>query len=286
VTATATTATAPAVTGSAQPRPRSRSVALSAARAQLRFVVVVLVATPVVWWALLRVFDVSTAIGKSPLDVAAYLLDAAEGGARRAVLGDALLVTLRDAALGYTAGLALAFVGATAFVLVPSTQRLFFPAAVLLRTFPLVVLAPLIILAFGRGLVGIAIIGVIVVFFDGLVIMTSGLRAVPVPIVELVLANGGSDLDVLRRVAVPTALPAVFTAAKLSFPVSLTGAMLAEWLATGEGVGAVSHQAPTQFLYAQMWSAVAGITVVSIVLYAVLQWLETVTHAAFDQESA
>lgn len=267
-------------------RSHPRSVARAAAFGQLRFVVVALLVTPVVWWALLRAFDVSTTIGKSPLEVAAYLLDADEGGARRALLREALLVTLRDASLGYTAGLALAFLGSTAFVLLPSTQRLFFPTAVLLRTFPLVVLAPLVILAFGRGLVGIAVIGVIVVFFDGLVVMTSGLRAVPVPIVELVLANGGSDLDVLRRVAVPTALPAVFTAAKLSFPVSLTGALLAEWLATGRGVGALIHQAPTQFLYAQMWSAVAGITMVSIVLYAVLQWLETVTHAAFDQESA
>lgn len=262
------------------------SVAATAARAQTRYVLTALVVLPVVWWAGLRVFAVAPAIGTSPAGVWTYLTDPAQGAGRREILGHALATTLRDAALGYGLGLALAFLGATAFVLAPVSQRLFFPTAVLLRTFPLVVIAPLLVMVIGRGLVGIAVIGVVVVFFDGLVLMTSGLRTVTPATVELVLANGGSDLDVLRRVAVPTALPAVFSAAKLSFPVSLTGALLAEWLATGEGVGALIHQAPTTFQYPQMWSAVAGITAASVVLYAVLQWLETVTHSAFDQVSS
>ncbi|MDR1825778.1 MAG: ABC transporter permease subunit [Bifidobacteriaceae bacterium] len=250
-----------------------------------RFVAVALVATILLWWVALRLAGVPRSVGQGPDQVWQYLFDPDKGAARRGVVFGALAITLRDAGLGYLLGLVVAGLGAVSFVLIPPLQKLMYPTAVLLRTFPLVVLAPLIILLVGRGLTGVAVIGIIVVFFDGLVIITAGLRGAPRTAVELILAYGGSDLSVLRRVALPSAIPAVFAAARLAFPVSLTGALLAEWLATGHGIGAVIHQAPTQFHYAEMWAAVVAVTGAAIILSGVLQWLSDATHAAYEQEA-
>ena len=111
------------------------------------------------------------------------------------------------------------------------------PAAMLLRSVPLVALTPLIGLIFGRDTAGITVVGGIVVFFPALVTIVFGLRSISPQARDLVLAYGGSDVTVLRRVGVPAALPAFFTAARISVPGSLIGALVAEWLLTAKGLG-------------------------------------------------
>ena len=68
----------------------------------------------------------------------------------------------------------------------------------------------------------------------------------------------------------PTAVPAIFASARVGLAGSLIGAMLAEWLATGKGLGEVMVQAPNTFDYDSLWAAVVAMTVVSIVAYNVI----------------
>jgi ABC-type nitrate/sulfonate/bicarbonate transport system permease component len=93
-------------------------------------------------------------------------------------------------------------------------EQAFMPVAMLLCSVPLVAMTPLIMLIFGRELSGVAVIGGIVVFFPALVNLVFGLRSAPRPSIDLVTAYGGSKVTVLRKVAVPTALPAFFASAR------------------------------------------------------------------------
>ncbi|WP_328814379.1 ABC transporter permease [Nonomuraea cypriaca] len=231
------------------------------------------------WWAFLEAFGISPLVGKRPPQVWEYLTASA---AHREVVFGALGITIRDAAIGFGSGMIAAMAVAVTFVLFGAVERTFMPVAMLLRSVPLVVMTPLITLVFGRDLVGVAVIGGIVVFFPALVNIAFGLRSASPQATDLIMAYGGGRVTVLRKVAVPTAMPAVFASARISVPASIIGALIAEWLATGQGIGAEILRAIGGFRYDEVWADIVVVTGVSILAYAVVGVVESLVLARFS----
>jgi ABC-type nitrate/sulfonate/bicarbonate transport system permease component len=237
--------------------------------------VVSLAAVAVIWLLLLRIFAVTSFIGKTPLDVWAFLLTDPDAAANRELILGQLGTTLVDAALGFVTGLVAAVVVATVFALFRGVEQAMMPLAMLLRSVPLVAMAPIIILVFGRQEASVAAMGAVVVLFPALVTIVQGLRSANPVIVEVVQVYGGSRFDAFRTVALPSALPSLFTALRVSVPGALTGALLAEWLATGEGIGYAIVSNVARARYDEVWSAVVVVTVASILLYSLVSLLES-----------
>jgi ABC-type nitrate/sulfonate/bicarbonate transport system permease component len=235
------------------------------------------------WWLALEAFGISPLVGKRPPQVWEYLTSSAAH--RDAVFG-ALGITVRDAAIGFASGMIAAMAVAVAFVLFRTVEQTFMPVAMLLRSVPLVVMTPLITLIFGRDVLGVAVIGGIVVFFPALVNIAFGLRSASPQAIDLVRAYGGSRVTVLRKVAVPTAMPSVFASARISVPASIIGALIAEWLATGQGIGAEILRAIGGFRYDEVWADIVVVTGVSILAYAVVGVVEALVLARFSDRPA
>jgi ABC-type nitrate/sulfonate/bicarbonate transport system permease component len=58
-------------------------------------------------------------------------------------------------------------------------------------------------------------------------------------------------------------------------PGAVTGALLAEWLATGQGLGGAIVAAVAQSKNFEVWASVVVITIVTLVLYGIAQLVET-----------
>ncbi|MEV0346587.1 ABC transporter permease subunit [Nonomuraea sp. NPDC050680] len=232
------------------------------------------------WWLSLEAFGISPLVGKRPPQVWEYLFGSSP--AHREAVFAALGITIRDAAIGFVTGMVAAVVVAMAFVLFRTVEQTFMPVAMLLRSVPLVVMTPLITLVFGRELVGVAVIVGIVVFFPALVNVAFGLRSASPQATDLIMAYGGGRLTVLRKVAVPTAMPSVFASARISVPASIIGALIAEWLATGQGIGAGILRAIGGFRYDEVWADIVVVTAVSILAYAVVGVVESLVLARFS----
>jgi ABC-type nitrate/sulfonate/bicarbonate transport system permease component len=226
------------------------------------------------WVAFLHAFHVSPLVGKSPGDVWRFVVTAPEAEANRSALFVDLKQTLLDAGVGFVLGLAAAVVVAMVFVLYRPVEQSLMPVAMILRSVPLVAMTPLIALVFGRGITGVSVICGIVVFFPALVTMVFGLRSAPVQTSDVIRAYGGTAWTVLRKVAVPSALPSFFASARISVPGALIGGLLAEWLATGQGLGYRMLGDVQSFSYDDLWASVVLLTVTSLVLYAVVGLLE------------
>ncbi|MBW0119175.1 ABC transporter permease [Pseudonocardia abyssalis] len=254
--------------------------------------VVVLVA---LWAALLSLFDVSSFVGKSPSDVWAYLFsDAPERGVRPASLTAeqaradslaALGTTLVNAAIGFGSGMVIATAVAIGFVLWKPFEVAFLPIAMLLRSVPLVAMAPLLLLVFGQGKIGIAVIAAIVVLFPALVNIVLGLGAANPQSLDVVRVNGGSALTALVAVRIPSALPQFLASARISVPGAIVGAMLAEWLVGFEGMGGVLSGYKGSGNYGGVWTVVAMSVLVSIVLYEAMTVLEAALLARWGPEA-
>ena len=132
----------------------------------------------------------------------------------------------------------------------------------------------MIYIIFGNGRVTAALIGTVVVLFPMLVNLTVGLRSVSQQSVDLVPCTAGSRLTVLRKVAIPTALPHFFASMRIAVPGAITGAMLYEYLFTTTGLGAAVTSAKAAFDYPLIWAVDGARDVVSIVLYTVTTIIE------------
>lgn len=236
------------------------------------------------WYGFLKLYPQVGLVGKSPGDVWRYLVTGPTSAGARQVIFDEMRITLRDALIGFGLGMGAALVVAALFIGVPAAAQAFMPVAMLLRSVPLVAITPIIVLVFGRGLLGVTVMGAIVVFFPALVMIMTGLRSAPRQATELVLAYGGSNWTAMRMVAVPAALPAVFAAARVSVPGALIGALIGEWLGSGTGLGAGLIRAIPTFQYNRLWASIALVTVVSVFAYAVVGVLENLVLARFSPE--
>lgn len=244
-------------------------------------VIVTMAAVVVLWIVFLRVYDLDPLVAKSPVDIFHYLFTGADAGAHRSLVSSGLGRTLLDAGSGFVAGLAAAVGVAVVFVLLRSVEQALLPMAVVVRSVPLVAMTPLITLVFGRGLLATTVISGLVVFFPALVTMTFGLRSASRQAADLCRAYGAGDWTVARKVMLPSAVPAFFASARVGVPGALIGALLAEWLSTGQGLGYAMLKDSSTFDYDHLWASVAVLTAVSALAYNIIAAIETVTLARF-----
>jgi ABC-type nitrate/sulfonate/bicarbonate transport system permease component len=276
----------------------SRSLAAAVLHRVGRSLVVVvsaLVLLTLLWAALLEVFDVSTFVGKTPVDVFHYLFtEVPARGVRPTSLtaeqarGDLLsawTVTLADAGTGFLAGLLVATVVAVSFVLVGPLEFAFMPLAMLLRSVPLVAMAPVLLLIFGQGKVAIATIAAIVVLFPALVTIVLGLRSASPLALDLIAVNGGGPVRALLLVRLPAAVPAIFASVRISVPGAIVGAMLAEWLTGFTGLGGILSAYKGRGNFGGVWAIVVVSVATSIVGYAVAAVAEAAALSAWGPEA-
>ncbi|WP_199584374.1 ABC transporter permease [Blastococcus sp. TF02A-30] len=255
-------------------------------RAVLRAVgtmVLVLAVVVALWVVGLWAFDVSSYVGKGPLDVVDILFVDEDAAELRTEIAGLLGRTLLDAGIGFAAGMLVAVLLAAVVVRYRAAESAVMPVALILQTVPLIALAPMLILLVGRGYVIVAVMSAVVVLFPALVNIVVGLRSVSQQMRDLVLVYGGSPMTVLRKVAFPSALPALFVSVRIAVPGSMTGALLAEWLATGKGVGYAVVSAAARSQIGKVWALVVVITLVSLLLYLLAQLVEAAVLSRFGQ---
>jgi len=157
--------------------------------------------------------------------------------------------------------------------------RAFLPVALVTQTMPLVALTPLLVLMLGRGTAVTLWITISVTFFPAYVMIAQGIAQVPRAALELPRAYGASGWRELRLVTLPASVPWLFAAIKLTLPRALLGVMIAEWLATGRGLGNLLNQSRGYLDFAMIWTVAVVSVLLSVGLYLVAQSIEKVVLA-------
>ncbi|MDM4762232.1 ABC transporter permease subunit [Galbitalea sp. SE-J8] len=233
------------------------------------------------WWGFIAGFGLSPFFAKTPLDVLDYLFRSAGAADNRAIIAAGLCTTLVHTFVGYTVGLVVGIVTAIVFVATPPVERAALPVLMMLRSVPLPVLLPLVIIAFGRGLAGVAVITAIVTFFPTLANTAAGLHRTPPDALLLARSYAAGPLSTFWRVRLPFAVPSMLASARIAAPAAVLASTLAEWLATGDGLGHLMVSARASQLFSQLWSAAVVLTVVSVVFYAIVSRAERTVLARF-----
>jgi ABC-type nitrate/sulfonate/bicarbonate transport system permease component len=221
---------------------------------------------------------------KGPADIWAFLVAGPGAAEHRATLGVALGETALYAVPGYLAGLALGAGLAMALILAPAIAAVAMPVAVALRSVPIVTTAPLLVLLLGRGAVGTTAIVAVMVFFPTFVACLHGLRQAPGQALDIVESFAAGRFARLTYVQIPAMLPAFFAAARMAVPAAVLAVTVVEWLATGQGLGALMALSASLSDYGTLWSCVVLVAVLSALGYAAVGAAERRVLAVYAAE--
>ena len=144
-----------------------------------------------------------------------------------------LFETLVGFAIGSTSGFILGAVVAQ-FKLV---ERTFYPYIVAFQALPKVAIAPLIIIWTGYGIESKIIMSALITFFPLLVNTLAGLNSTDQDYIEMLRGFSASELQILRKVKFPMALPYIFAGIDMAAILSLIGALVGEFVGAKEGLG-------------------------------------------------
>jgi NitT/TauT family transport system permease protein len=229
--------------------------------------VLALVFVLALWFAVKAVAQPSDLILPSPVAVAETAVE------RFDVLLDATWFTVVGAFGGFLAGNVVGVLGAMAVAASPTAARVVLPMALVVRVIPVIALAPFLTLALGGGLATIFTIAGLIVFFPTLINGVLGFRSVDAQTLELMRILDASAWDVFRRVRVPTALPYLFSAFQVGAASCILGAMIAEWVTSGEGLGFLILQSGVQFEVELMWAGVVIASLLALSAFGLMGWL-------------
>ncbi|MGH9123510.1 MAG: ABC transporter permease [Acidimicrobiales bacterium] len=271
---------------------QDRGTASLAARrlaSTLTSVLVSIVVILVLWIGFLKLYHVPAVVARSPIEVWRYLFTAKldkvhalrSAAGNRKVLFHNLKTTLGDASIAYVSGIVVAMAVSCVFVLQRAVEQAFMPVALVLRSVPLIAMAPLLTLLFGHSIAAVTAIGGIVCFFPALVNIVYGLRSAPKSSLDLMAAYGAGRLTTLRKVLLPSALPSVFASLRINVPAAMIGALLAEWLATNKGSGAEMLTVLNTSDYGELWAAFVLVTAVTMLAYSVVSAIEAAVLARY-----
>jgi ABC-type nitrate/sulfonate/bicarbonate transport system permease component len=252
---------------------RVRDVALSGGAVAMPFLI---------WWAVLAVSHVSPVIARGPLAVWVYLTSGPDAADARAAIWQALGQSLPWAATGLLIALGVALALAVLGVAWRSLTTALLPVSLVLQTMPLVALTPIVVLLFGRGIATTLVVTVIVTFFPAFITIAQGLAQVPKPALDLLDVYGATPLQKLWYVSLPASLVHVCAAARLVAPAALLGVMIAEWLATGYGLGNLLNEARGELDYGMIWAVAFVAIAVSVGFYQLVTLVETRVLARFQ----
>ncbi len=153
------------------------------------------------------------------------------------------MITFGEALGGFALSFFLGVGFAICVVYSRHLQNTIYPLIVILYAMPKSAFAPLMVIWIGYGLFSKMAIAFLVAFFPIVVNTVVGLKEVEPELLDLARINRASQLDVFRKIRLPNSLPYMFAGIKVAIVLSVTGAIVAEFVAANEGLGYLILQA-------------------------------------------
>ena len=154
-------------------------------------------------------------------------------------------------------------------------ERLLSPYLVAAQATPVLALAPLIALWFGTGLPSKLVITTLIVFFPVAVATMVGLRSVDPRLLEMARSFRATSGQVIHRVEIPAALPAILGGMRVGITLAVIGAIIGEWAGGDQGLGVlINISRGSLFDIPLMFATLATLALLGVALYLVMVLIE------------
>ena len=212
--------------------------------------------------------------GVNPLILPAPHAVAAALYSGRGLLFSNFLITAEEVLLGILVATAAALLLAVTMHVSSTVRGAVYPLLLASQTIPIPLLAPLLVLWLGFGIGPKLIVVGLVSFFSIVILTLAGFAAVDPDLIKLMRTFGASRRRIFFSVELPSALPGIFTGAKIAVVFAVIGAVFAEQAGSNSGLGYVFEQSLPQLLTARAFAAVVILSAFAIVLFAAIGFAE------------
>jgi NitT/TauT family transport system permease protein len=182
--------------------------------------------------------------------------------------------TLEGALLGFLFGAGVAILLASLMSQTRFLERSIFPLAILVKVTPIVAIAPLLTIWFGFGLMPKVFIAALIVFFPIMVNALIGFRSVNPNSLALMESLAANRAEVFWRLRLPSSLPYLFAAFRFSIPLSVIGAVVAEWFSGDGGLGSVIYIANNNLHMDMAFAGIFTLALIGVGLFLITTTIE------------
>jgi ABC-type nitrate/sulfonate/bicarbonate transport system permease component len=185
-----------------------------------------------------------------------------------------LLSTIKISLLGFAIGTMIGLLIAVLLHLVPFLRESFYPLLILSQNIPIIVLAPLLVIWFGFGLLPKMIVITLVCFFPITVAALDGFKQTPDELKHYMMMAGSSKRQLFWKLELPFSLPSIFSGLKISATYSVMGAVISEWLGAKQGIGVYMTLSSSSFRTDRVFVAIFAIMILSLLFFLVIILVE------------
>uniref|UniRef100_A0A2A4Z9K7 ABC transporter permease n=1 Tax=OCS116 cluster bacterium TaxID=2030921 RepID=A0A2A4Z9K7_9PROT len=155
----------------------------------------------------------------------------------RALIAEHTWVTALEVVAGLLIGSALGIISALGLAASGLFRRLFLPILVFSQAVPVFALAPILTLWFGYGIASKIVMTVLIIYFPVTSAFHDGLNRTPRGMLDLAQVMGAKKWQIMWRMRIPAALPALGSGLKLAAVYAPIGAVIGEWVGASNGLG-------------------------------------------------
>ena len=233
---------------------------------------VVLVLTLVVWQETIAVFDIKRFLAPQPTAIASTFWD------HRSELLHAGWYTFQEALGGFAIGCSLGILAALVLARWRGVGRALMPYAIAASAVPIIAFAPITNAWFGPfGKTSKMAIAAVLCFFPVFVNTLRGLTSVRPASIELMRSYAAGEIDIFRRVRIPTALPLLFTGLKIATVLSMIGAIVGEYFGgSPDALGVLINSRNATFDFEDAWAGIGVACAYGIAFYLAIVALERI----------
>ena len=148
--------------------------------------------------------------------------------------------TLYESFLGLLLGSAIAMGCAVAMTHSHIAEKTILPTAILVKVTPIVAISPILVTWFGLGnIMPKIIIAALISFFPLLINAMTGFRSMDPNTLSFFRTLDASKWQIFFKLRLPSSMPYLFSALKVTIPLSIIGAVVAEWFSGNHGLGLI-----------------------------------------------
>lgn len=223
-----------------------------------------------IWQFIAQSGAVNTYFLPTPAQVARSFVTAAQSGIFARYGATTLTESLVGFALGALVALPLGYAIARNRALASALE----PYLAASQAIPAVALAPLLMLWLPTGLAPVAALCALIVFFPAAVNTTLGFRTLDHEVVDAARLDGAGSWSLLRHIETPLALPTILAGLRTSLTLSITGAVVGEFVLSDQGLGGLLNIARGNFDAPLEFATLIALALMATALYGAARFIE------------
>ncbi|MGL4638005.1 MAG: ABC transporter permease [Beijerinckiaceae bacterium] len=181
-----------------------------------------------------------------------------------------LLATVFGFSIAIVVGLLMGIViGSSAFI-----YRAVYPVLIAFNSIPKIVVAPILIIWFGIGLVPAVITAFLISFFPIVVNVAAGIATVEPELTDVMRALGAKKRDIILNVGLPRSMPYFFASLKVGITTAFVGSIVSEFVGSNKGIGHLMTVASSRFDTPLVFAGAISTAIMGVLMYTVAASIE------------